>query len=447
MSASSHEGVCPRVAGSELAASIPRDCKDSESSRCRPSGDSSPPPTTRSNPTPTWPARLWHHNTRPAPGSGDDASANGAVDYPEVEGHGLAGSPDAGVAGRLCPRWLELAVIVIDLLRSIKVERPTNLERCDARTHRTGRFVMLAVSPVKRRRGGVLPLNIRDCADPHLRTKAGRGLPNSRADGELRDHDSIVGFPGSAGSDESQAGVRLSLWWAPLDCATSALRGLAACLSSEERRRADQLHSPFDRGRFLAARGWLRHLLASQLGCAPGEIRIVAGDLGKPRLACSELSFSAARTAGIALYATSWTMEVGVDIEAIRAVAEIDGIATRFMSPAEQRALMCLPPEKRLEAFFQCWTRKEAFGKGIGTGLSFPLRDLDVWDSGGRSITVFGWSVHQVDVAPGLAAAVAGASLGDWVPQVPRRLDALSLVPFILPPPGCSPRGLAAPGG
>lgn len=286
---------------------------------------------------------------------------------------------------------------------------------------------MLAVSPVKQGRGDVLPLNIRDCADAHLRTKAGRGLPNSRADGELCDRDYIVGFPGSAGSDESQAGVGLSLWWAPLDCTTSALRGLAACLSSEERRRADQFHSSFERGRFLAARGWLRHLLASQLGCAPGEIRIVAGDRGKPRLACSELSFSASRTAGIALYATSWTMEVGVDIEAIRAIADIDGIATRFMSPAEQRALICLPSAQRLEAFFQCWTRKEAFVKGIGTGLSFPLRDVDVWDSGGRSITVFGWSVHQVDVAPGLAAAVAGASLGDWVPHFPRRLDASSL--------------------
>ena len=156
---------------------------------------------------------------------------------------------------------------------------------------------MLAVSFAKQRRGGVLPSNIRDCADAHQRTNEGRGLPNSRADGELCDRDYIVGSPGSAGSDESQAGARLSLWWAPLDISTSALRGLAACLSSEERRRADRFHRPLDRGRFLAARGWLRHLLASQLGCAPGDITIVTGDRGKPRLACSDLSFSASRTA------------------------------------------------------------------------------------------------------------------------------------------------------
>jgi 4'-phosphopantetheinyl transferase len=297
------------------------------------------------------------------------------------------------------------------------------VKRCDARAHQTGRFVMLTSSCVQRRRGSVGPLTIRDCVGAHARPTAGRGLP------------------------DSQAGVRLSLWWAPLDISMSALEELAACLSSEERQRANQLHRPLDRGRFLAARGWLRHLLASQLGCARGEIGIVAGDRGKPRLAGSELSFSAARTAGFALYATSWTMEVGVDIEAIRATADIDGIVARFMSPAEQRALMCLPPRQRLEACFQCWTRKEAFVKGIGTGLSFPLRDVDVWDGDGRSTTVSGWSVHQVDVAPGLAAAVAGASLGDWVAQVPRRLDALSLDHSYQPPPGRSPAGLAAPGG
>lgn len=238
--------------------------------------------------------------------------------------------------------------------------------------------------------------------------------------------------------DESQAGARLSLWWAPLDISASALRGLAACLSWEERQRADRFHRPLDRARFLAARGWLRHLLASQLRRAPGDIPIVTGDRGKPRLTFSGLSFSAARSASIALYATSPTMEVGVDIEAIRANIDVDGIAARFMSPAEQRALASLPPAQRLAAFFQCWTRKEAYVKGIGTGLSFPLGGVDVWDGGGRPATVSGWSVHQVDVAPGFAAAVAGAGVGNWVPPVPRLLHALSLDHSYRAPPGCS---------
>jgi 4'-phosphopantetheinyl transferase len=224
----------------------------------------------------------------------------------------------------------------------------------------------------------------------------------------------------------SQTGAHLSLWWAPLDISASALRGLAACLSLEERQRADRFHHPLDRGRFLAARGWLRRLLASQLLCAPGEVRLVTGDCGKPRLTRSDLCFSAARSAGIALYATSWRMEVGVDVEAIRATADIEGIAARFFSRAEQRALASLPPAQRLVAFFQCWTCKEAYVKGIGAGLSFPLRTVDAWVGGGQPAIVSGWSVHQVDVAPGFAAGVAGAGLGEWFPKVPRRLGAPS---------------------
>jgi 4'-phosphopantetheinyl transferase len=274
-----------------------------------------------------------------------------------------------------------------------------------------------------------------------------RGLSDSLADRALHDHDHVVGLPVPAETDESHARARLSLWWAPLDISASALRGLAACLSWEERQRADRFRRSLDRSRFVAARGWLRHVLASQLRCAPGDLEIVTGDRGKPRLACSDLSFSATRSASIALYATSWWMEVGVDIEAIRATIDIDGVAARFMSPAERRALASLPPAERLAAFFQCWTRKEAYVKGTGTGLSFPLRDVDVWDGGCRPATVSGWSVHQVEVAPGFAAAVAGASLGGWVPQVPRRLRASTLDHSYRPPPVCSPAALAAQGG
>jgi 4'-phosphopantetheinyl transferase len=140
-------------------------------------------------------------------------------------------------------------------------------------------------------------------------------------------------------------------------------------------------------------------------------------------------------------------MELGVDIDAIRAIADVDGIVARFMSPGEQRALASLPPTHRLAAFFQCWTRREAYVKGIGTGLGFPLRDVDVWDDGRPQATMSGWSIHQVDVAPGFAAAVAGAGFGEWVPQVPRRLVASSLASSYRPPPGCSPRALVAQRG
>lgn len=199
---------------------------------------------------------------------------------------------------------------------------------------------------------------------------------------------------------------------------------MAECLSSEERQRASRFHRPLDRARFLAGRGWLRRLLAREMLCAPGEVRIVTGDVGKPRLACGNLRFNAARSAGIAFYATSWRMEVGVDVEAIRPAANVDEIAARLFSPAEQRALASLPPAQRMEASFQCWTRKEAYVKGVGAGLSFPLRTVDVWARGRPRTVVSGWSIHQVNLVPGFAAAVAGADVGEWIPGVPLSLGA-----------------------
>jgi 4'-phosphopantetheinyl transferase len=234
----------------------------------------------------------------------------------------------------------------------------------------------------------------------------------------------VIGAPPTAAIRES--GARVSLWRAPLDISAPALRSLTGSLSFDERRRADRFHRPLDRARFVAARGWLRCLLGTELDCAPGDLRIATGDNGKPRLEGSDLRFSAARSGGIALYATSWLVEVGVDVEAIEANADLDGIAARFFSPSERQALASVRPAQRLAAFIQCWACKEAYVKGIGAGLSFPLDTVDAWLAGGRPAHVSGWSVHQVDLAPGFAAAVAvsGADSGEWTPSVPRKLAA-----------------------
>ena len=114
-------------------------------------------------------------------------------------------------------------------------------------------------------------------------------------------------------------GEPLSLWWAALDGADSSALApeLTASLSPEEQRRADGLKLPRDRNRFRAARGWLRRLLGAELGCRPEVVTFAAGDGGKPYLVGCELHFSAARSRNVALYAVSWCMEVGVDVEAI----------------------------------------------------------------------------------------------------------------------------------
>ncbi len=214
----------------------------------------------------------------------------------------------------------------------------------------------------------------------------------------------------------------VSLWWVALDAAQPGAGEPEADLTPPERRRADDFLRPLDRRRFVAARGALRRLLAGELGCAADAVPLVADSRGKPGLAGTELKLSASRSAGVALFALSWTLEVGVDVEAIREGVDIDRIAAKFFSAAERRALAALPARQRRAAAFQCWTRKEAYAKGTGEGLASSLGATDV-GIGARSAIGSGWSVHQVDLAPGLAAAVAGSAAAGWSPQAPRRLE------------------------
>jgi 4'-phosphopantetheinyl transferase len=219
-------------------------------------------------------------------------------------------------------------------------------------------------------------------------------------------------------------GPRVGVWWAPLDLPRPALRRVTSCLSADERRHACRFHRTRDRARFAAARGWRRRLLARELGCDAADVLIVSDAGGKPRVAGCDLHFSAARSGAIAVYATSWDMDVGVDVEQVRPVDELRGIAARFLTRAEQQDVESLPPAERLAALFDCWTRKEAYVKGTGAGLTFPIDTADVWRDGGHAARVSGWSIHRVDLTAGYAAAVAGADAGQWFPSAPRRLRA-----------------------
>jgi 4'-phosphopantetheinyl transferase len=216
----------------------------------------------------------------------------------------------------------------------------------------------------------------------------------------------------------------VALWRAPLDVAPATLARLESHLSAEERLRAQRLRRPRDRGRFVAARGWLRQLLGGELDVAPEDVQIVISDMGKPVLPDSDLGFSSAHSGGLALYATSRATDVGVDVEAVLPGIDLDDLARKFLSPAEQVELASLPGTERLTATCQAWACKEAYGKAIGAGLHFPLQTCDVWTATREPALVGGCTVHQVDVAPGYVAAVAGAGLGDWVPSTPRSIDA-----------------------
>ncbi len=224
------------------------------------------------------------------------------------------------------------------------------------------------------------------------------------------------------GSADGLAESGPQLWCAPLDLPASALGALTSCVDEEERGRASRYRRAIDRDRFLAARGWLRHLLAAEMGATPREVLVEYARGGKPRLGDSDLRFSLARSGGAALFGLSWGAEIGVDIEAVRTDADVDDIARRFFAPQELAALASLPDQERLEASFQCWTRKEAYVKGLGVGVGVPLDTFDVWGDGSSPVALDRWRIHRVEVARGFAAAVAVDGLDDWSPAAPGAL-------------------------
>lgn len=171
----------------------------------------------------------------------------------------------------------------------------------------------------------------------------------------------------------------IHVWQANLDEHEAA--GLRLLLAADEISRADRFHFAKDRAHFTVARALLRKLLAGYLGTDAAELRFAYAEKGKPSLADSQqaaVSFNLAHSQGRALYAFSRGREVGIDLEFIREDLESEKIAGRFFSPAELKALELVPPELRKQAFFECWTRKEAYIKARGEGLSLPLDEFDV---------------------------------------------------------------------
>lgn len=205
----------------------------------------------------------------------------------------------------------------------------------------------------------------------------------------------------------------------------------AMVLDAAEEERARRLLRPHDRLRFAAARTFLRLVLGLYLDEPPHRIRFTTNPFGKPRLAApaSTLSFNMSHAGDIVLLALARGRELGVDVEEERPIEALD-IARVLFSPAEHAALVALPEEERRGAFFHCWTRKEAFVKALGLGLSFPLDSFEVavFEAAGERILrtypphLGCWTVTSCPIDPGYAAAVA-AERDDWHLVSPQTRD------------------------
>jgi 4'-phosphopantetheinyl transferase len=167
-----------------------------------------------------------------------------------------------------------------------------------------------------------------------------------------------------------------------VDLAEQTDAGGLETLSAAERARADRFHFPDDRDRFVASHVALRAILASYVEVAPAALSFGESAHGKPFVAAPDagraLRFSLSHSGDIAVVAVSRGRDVGVDVERVRPLDDLEGFSARYFSPAERDALGHVPSADRLCAFFEIWTLKEAYLKACGEGLQRALDAFDV---------------------------------------------------------------------
>jgi 4'-phosphopantetheinyl transferase len=229
-------------------------------------------------------------------------------------------------------------------------------------------------------------------------------------------------------SDLQLANDEIHIWCASLDRDTSLVDELACTLSIDEKARAGRFYFEEDRKRFIVRHGILRMILGYYLGAEAGELKFCYGRNGKPRLADTfgngTILFSMSSSQGLALYGFARNCEIGVDVERIRDIPEMDQIVGRILSTREIDFYGALPEHLKREALFAWWTRKEAFVKATGDGLSRSLDEFELTMDPGepaRLLAIDGdqenacrWSIHDLKPGPGFAAAIAaeGLSMG-----------------------------------
>ncbi len=165
-----------------------------------------------------------------------------------------------------------------------------------------------------------------------------------------------------------------------LDLPDADIQYFASLLSNEEHQRAERYLFAKHRARFIAARAQTRMILARYTGQSPAQVQLTYNSYGKPMLdaAPGGIHFNVSHSHDLGLLAITEGLEIGVDIEKVRPDIDYVHISRQFFSQGEIGRLLDLPTEEQVEAFYNIWTRKEAFIKGRGTGLSTPLDQFEV---------------------------------------------------------------------
>lgn len=244
-------------------------------------------------------------------------------------------------------------------------------------------------------------------------------------------------FTPSRKSDRFQTGTLIDLpeirndeiqvWRIDLSSPHVSPKNLVQCLAEDERERALAFRFARDRERFARTRAALRHILGSALDSDPASLRFTIGPYGKPHIAGCGLRFNVSHSADLGLVAVAWDRELGVDIEATREMEDATSIARRFFAADEAQQIADMTdPAKIEQAFFECWTRKEAFVKATGEGLSRALDSFHVtfFPSPLAQLRVDSdepqrWTLVKLEPGPGYRAALVFELLADGVvPQI-----------------------------
>jgi len=195
------------------------------------------------------------------------------------------------------------------------------------------------------------------------------------------------------------------LWRFNLDAPVTA-----PMLSQDEQARAAKYHFERDRNRYVAGRTMLRRLLSKYVNEDPERIAFSYGEAGKPLL--PDLAFNLAHSGSHALLAVNRGAQIGVDVEVVRAMSDMPAVAEYSFSPGEFRRWRSLPEEEKVDAFYRCWTRKEAYLKAIGEGIAKRLKKFEVtFETGERPRIITGaegaWTFFDVSLEPSYVAAIA----------------------------------------
>lgn len=224
--------------------------------------------------------------------------------------------------------------------------------------------------------------------------------------------------------------AQVDVWRVRTNLPTKVLDRLHSTLSQDEKERATRFYFAADRDRFIASHGCLRGILARYLHGEPHQFSFSTNSHGKPALNGHRLEFNLSHSGDFALIAVTQAGRVGVDVERVRSGISSHVIAQQYFSTSEFEELQSLPLEQRETAFFTCWTRKEAYIKAQGQGLTLPLESFDVSLIPNEPATLRAtrpnpdeavrWTLSALDVDPCYQAAVAAEGkdqqirLWDW---------------------------------